>query len=352
VRWGNFPAWPAGTVFLLACGCGSDGAAPDAGDASPGDVPVEDLGAEDAPVDDLGAGDADECPAAGEPIDLTGTWAARAWIHAYMVTGDEAIVHLCPERFFGVTVITLRVLVDEQTGTTVRHRFNVCRLQVPLVEAAIDPGCESTVAMQLAVGRPLTALWPGIDYDGGATLGSTRACASYTADPLVVVFGTDGTIGGTDPLPAWREDCELDPARCVDGWEHVIDGDGDGHPGVTLTVESDPEDLIRGEAYTAFRTVDQLVGTALDSDVVVGVVEPTMEYRIVGSDVLLGGGPLPPWAVQENVPYFEIPAEGSTFVLLRADGRDGALDLDADDSGEVTCAEILAAESVFAAYQP
>lgn len=309
-----------------------------------------------APADgsDGGDGGADggECRPADEPLDLLGTWAARAWIDVYMSTAGGGIVHLCPDRYFGVSVITLRVTVDEQDGTTVRHRFNVCRLDMPLVEAAIDPACESRVGMQLAVGPVLTHLWPGIDYPGGAVLGGTRACSTYMAETLVAVFGTDDTIGATDVLPHWRDGCAGEAVACVDGWDHVADDDGDGHPGVTLTVASDPEELIEGEAYTAYRTVDLLRGTAWSSRLVLGVVEPAMDYQILGSDVLVSGGPLPPQLVQDNIPMFEIPAEGSTFALVRADGRLGAADLDADRSGEVTCDEILAGESVFAPYQP
>lgn len=303
--------------------------------------------------DDAAADAADDgCPATGEPLDLLGTWAARAWVGVYMSTPGGGIVHLCPDRYYGVSVITLRVRVHEQTGTAVRHTFNVCRLQMPLVEAAIDPACDSRVGMQLAVGPVLTAQWPAIDYPGGAALGGTTACSSYVAEELVAVFGTDGSVGARDPLPEWRSGCTVDAASCVDGWEHVVDSDGDVHPGVTLTVDSDPEDLIEGEAYTAYRTVDLLRGTAWSSRLVLGAVEPAIDYQILDSDVLVSGAPLPTHLVRDNIPVFEIPETGSSFALLRADGRHGAADLDADGSGEVTCDEILAAESIFAPYQP
>ena len=206
--------------------------------------------------------------------------------------------------------------------------------------------------MQLAIGPPLTAQWPDIDYPGGAALGGTDACSSYVADPLVAVFGTDGTVGATDILPTWRAGCETAPPTCVDGWEHIVDSDGDTHPGVTLTVSSEPDELIVGDAYTAYRTVDQLRGTAWSSSLITGDVDPAMDYQILDSDVLVGGGPLPPQLVRDNIPIFEIPRDGSTFALLRADGRYGSDDLDSDGSGEVTCDEILAAESIFAPYQP
>jgi hypothetical protein len=330
-----FVLFLSATAAASACSGGDGGVdAADAPDAAPGD------------------GDGGSCPATGEALDLRGTWAARAWIGVYLSTAGGGIVHLCPDRAFGVALITLRVRVDEQTGTVVRHRFNVCRLDMPLVEAAIDPACTSTVGMQLAVGPVLSGQWPGIDYDGGATLGGTAPCSSYVAEPLVAIFGTDGTVGATDALPRWRDGCADGPAACVDGWEHVVDDDGDTHPGVTLTVTSDPEDLIVGEAYTAYRTVDLLRGTAWSSSLILGDVEPAIGYQILDTDVLVGGGPLPPQVVKDNIPLFDIPSTGSTFVLLRADGRYGSDDLDADGSGEVTCDEILAAEAVFAPYQP
>ncbi len=323
-------------VLALASCAGDDGGVP--ADADGGD----------------GAGEADGggCPETGEAIDLTGTWAARAWVSVYMATAGGGIVHLCPDRYYGVSRITLRVRVAEQTGTRVRHVFNVCRMEVPVVEAAIDPACGSSVRMQLAIGPVLTSLWPGIDYPGAVTLGGVTACSSYVADPLVAVFGADETIGATGPLPTWRDGCTAGPEACVDGWAHVVDDDGDMHPGVTLTVASDPEELIVGEAYTAYRTVDLLRGEVWSSRLVLGVVEPEMDYRILDSDVLVGGGPLPPQLVKDNIPLFEIPTSGSTFALVRADGRYGSENLDADGSGEVTCDEILAAEAVFAPYQP
>lgn len=319
-------------VLPAACG-GDDGARPDVADA-------HDTGGDGG------------CPATGETLDLVGTWAGRAWVDTYMVTAGGGIVHLCPDPAYGVAVITMRIVVREQTGTAVRHGFNVCRLDVPPAEAAVDPSCETSVRMQLGVGPVLTRMWPGIDYPGSVALGGTTACSSYRADPLVAVFGTDGTIGATETLPAWRDGCSLDPARCVEGWEHVVDSDGDGHPGVTLTVDSDPEGLIEGEAYTAFRTVDLLHGTAWTSSLILGQVDPTMDYRLLDSDVRLSGTPMPTPLVTVNIPIFEIPVTGSTFALVRVDGRHGATDLDADDSGEVTCDEILAAESVFTPYQP
>jgi hypothetical protein len=321
---------------VLASCAGDDGGVPADADAG----------------DEADAADDGGCPASGEAIDLTGTWAARAWISVYMITAGGGVVHLCPDRYYGVSRITLRVRVTEQTGTRIRHVFNVCRMEVPLVEAAIDPACGSSVRMQLAIGPALTSLWPDIDYPGAVTLGGVTACSSYVADPLVAVFGTDDTIGATELLPTWRDGCTAGPEACVDGWAHVIDDDGDTHPGVTLTVASDPEALIAGEAYTAYRTVDLLRGAVWSSRLVLGDVEPQMEYRILDSDVLVGGGPLPPQLVKDNIPLFDIPATGSTFALVRADGRYGSANLDADGSGEVTCDEILAAEAVFAPYQP
>jgi hypothetical protein len=174
-------------------------------------------------------------------------------------------------------------------------------------------------------------------------MGGTGAGSSYEADELAVVFGTDDTIGARDPLPRRRPGCTASVSSCVDGWEHVVDDDGDTHPGVTLTVDSEPEDLIEGEAYTAYRTVDLLRGTAWNSRLVRGEVVPSIEYQILDSDVLVGGAPRATELVRKNIPVFDVPATGSTFVLLRADGRHGAPNLDTARAGEVSCAEILAA---------
>jgi hypothetical protein len=332
------PVWLLALVMSGGWGC-EGGADPDADAAG------------DDGTDAADAADA-LCEPSAEPLDLVGTWAARAWIPVYMVTADDALVHLCPDRYYGVVVITLRVVVDEHSGRTVRHRFNVCRMDIPVVEAAIDPGCESSVRMALDVGPVLRVQWPSVDYPGGATLGGEGACSSYSAEPLVVVFGTDGTVGSRDPLPGWTDGCRGTADECVAEWNRTADTDGDARPGVTLTVRSEPDRLVDGEAHVVFRTVDRLFGTAVDSTRIVGEVEPAMEYRLLGSDVEVGGLVMPTSFVKDNIPAFDIPRSGATFVLLRADGRHGALDLDADRSGAVECAEIAAAESVFGAYEP
>jgi hypothetical protein len=77
-----------------------------------------------------------------------------------------------------------------------------------------------------------------------------------------------------------------------------------------------------------------------------------MDYRMFDSDVQISGATMPPYMVRDNIPVFDVPPTGSTFALVRADGRYGADDLDTDDSGEVTCDEILAADALFAPYLP
>jgi hypothetical protein len=307
---------------------------------------------DDAGVEDGGGGGDSSCPADGGTLDLTGVWAGRLWINVYLVTAVEGIVTLCPDRYFGVTVITLRVTALRQEGARVDHLFNVCRMDIPVVDAAVDPGCAATVRMAMAIGPVLTGVWPTVEYSGGAQLGGTETCSSYLSDPMEVLFGVDDTIGIRDPLPTWRTGCTTTAATCVEGFEHVLDDDGDGNPGVTLTVHSPPDDLIEGRVFTAFRSVEVLRGTVRDSTLVLGESDASMDYQLLDSDVRISGATMPPYLVRDNIPVFDVPPTGSAFVLLRADGRFGADDLDRDGSGEVTCEEILAAEALFAPYQP
>jgi hypothetical protein len=322
------------------------------GDGGPSADDVAETAPDDTGVEGEGGGADAGCSADGGTLDLAGVWAGRLWIDVYLVTPEEGIVTLCPDRYFGVTVITLRVTAFRQAGGRVDHHFNVCRMDIPAADAAIDRSCAATVRMAMAIGPALTGVWPALEYSGGAQLGGTEACSSYLSDPLEVLFGVDDTIGIHDTLPTWREGCETTAERCVDGFEHAADDDGDGNPGVTLTVHSPPDDLIEGRVFTAFRSVEVLRGTARDSTLVLGEVDPSMDYQLLDSDVRISAATMPPYLVRHNIPVFDVPPTGSTFVLVRADGRHGADDLDTDGSGEVTCGEILAAEALFAPYQP
>jgi hypothetical protein len=122
----------------------------------------------------------------------------------------------------------------------------------------------------------------------------------------------------------------------------VIDEDGDGLPGVSLEVHTDPVDTIAGQAYTTWRTNPHMHGKAWSSTLIQGDLSPTMEYDVVGSGAHLQGIPMDEPTVKRNIPRFVMPDEGSTYRMVRVDGLHGSQDVDVDGDTTVSCEELMA----------
>jgi hypothetical protein len=286
-----------------------------------------------------------ECvPGRDGELDLLGFWGARAWVRVEMVTSPEGIVRMCPDPHPGVAVLTLVIDLHTQAGERIDYDFAVCEIGMPTVRAALAP-CpeEEFVDVSLELGPHLASYIPAQEFSGWAVVSGTRPCSSYVSDSLDVTYGYDpAAVGPDDPLPGWDLACGgSTPGACVDGWEHVIDEDGDGHPGVSLQVTTDPVDTIRGRAYTTWRTNPHMHGIAWSSTLIQGDLSPMMEYDVVGSGADLQGIPMDEPTVKRNIPRFVIPAEGSTYRMVRVDGLHGSTDLDADGDGAVSCAELM-----------
>lgn len=316
----------AAAIAVPCTCCSGPSTASDAGDVG-GDVP-------------------ESCvPGPGETLELRGWWGARAWVRVEAVTSPEGIVRMCPDPYPGVAVLTLMIHLTERTGNRIDYDFVVCEILMPRVTAALAP-CEEEefVDVQLELGPHLAAYIPNQTFHGYADVGGVEPCSDYISDNLDITYGYDATaIGPDDPLPGWDMDCaSTTPEACVDGWEHVFDEDADGHPGVSLQVTTEPVDTIRGQAYTTWRTNPHMHGVAWSSTLVQGDLSPTMEYEVVGSGADLQGIPMDEPTVKRNIPRFHIPASGSSFRMVRVDGALGAVDLDEDGDGSVSCDELMA----------
>jgi len=298
----------------------------------------------DAATDDPGDG-ADACvPEPGETIDLTGQWGARAWIHVDMVTSPEGIVRMCPDPNPGVSILTLLIDLEPAQGGAIPYEFVVCEIGMPTVTASLAPCAEEEfLSVTLALGPDLAAYIPGQRFRSHAVLGGSGPCSPYVSDDLDITYGYDPSIvGPDDPLPGWDLACAgATPEACVTSWEAVRDEDGDGNPGVSLEVTTDPVDTIRGLAWTTWRTNPHMHGVAWTSSLIQGDLSPVMEYDVVGSGADLQGIPMDGPTVKRNIPSFVIPESGSTFRMVRIDGRYGAVDLDVDGDGTVSCAELM-----------
>lgn len=294
----------------------------------------------DGPVDA-----AEVCHDDGETLDLLGWWGSRAWVLVEMVTSPEGIVRMCPDPHPGVAQLTLVIHLHAQEGDRIDYDFVVCEIGMPTVTASLAP-CdeEEFLGVTLELGPHLAAYIPGQTFHGHAVLGGTTSCSTYVSDTLDITYGYDPSgVTHDQPLPGWDVECGGDtPDRCVNMWEHVTDEDGDGHPGVSLQVTTDPVDIIRGQAYTTWRTNPHMHGQAWSSTLIQGDLSPTMEYDVVGSGADLQGIPMDEPTVKRNIPRFLIPIAGSTYKMVRVDGAHGSTDLDADGDSVVTCAELMA----------
>lgn len=191
---------------------------------------------------------------ASEPPDLSGTWA--------MIQFMPEVANL---PFIGEVMITAVVglLVQvEQDGTALTMRDTYCHTEVlsdktiltsvvpDLVMASLDP------APRTACLEPLPQGW------------------KLVQNPHLEVRGAVLESPTTDPLPLGRWD------------PRVVDMDGDGHPGFTITVSAFA--LITGDTYV----VQRLGYTAESSDVNASAFEGSIEWSseqivIGGTDALL-----------------------------------------------------------------
>ena len=219
----------------------------------------------------------------------------------------------------------------EAMGQTVtQHVWTSWRVELEVAGPAGTPGslylrqrmrmCAQEVSA--AVAGLVTVVTPAVPRSlpelevYAVALGDERG-APYVAEELVEVWGA--TVGRTEPLPADPDD----PA--------VVDQDGDGNPGVTLVLGTDFCDL-----YVARRGRYRMAGQVLSPGRIEGTFWSKVEKNVLASTSPLCSSP----NVIEDAP------SPNRFVLARADGATGTLDLDLDGDGDVTCDEIAQAEPV------
>jgi hypothetical protein len=190
-----------------------------------------------------------------------------------------------------------------QTGLDLDAHDTTCDVTFPPVTSIVGTVTnEATDAFYAAI--PVV--------DAAFTLPSGDLGASYEPPPSIVVVGADLDDPEHDELPT----DETDP--------RVVDADDDGEPGVTV------QNSLGGAQHIVFRNISVGTGRVLSSNHIVGD-EPgdllaTTETSVFG----IGGSFLP-----------DTTALGSVVELVRIDGRFGSVDADADNDGEVTCAELL-----------
>ena len=138
---------------------------------------------------------------------------------------------------------------------------------------------------------------------------------AWISQELVELWGLSEEVGVDEPLPESPDD------------PRVVDQDGDGEPGVTLTVGNNFCD-VRIVQRTRYRLSGELVSGhriegALWSEVDKNILSATLPFCAASSQL-------------------EPRPDGSLVVVQRVDGKNGGVNLDADNNGAVDCAEILA----------
>jgi hypothetical protein len=232
-----------GLAALTACDSAEAPVVPPSGDAFAGDAAGETVSA----ADDTSESGSVAAPACrdlppGRPL-TPGLWASRQ-----RITG---LVGLPPTGTLSEVTTTLLVLhdvVEEGGATRVTHR--ICRLSQPRMS-----GVETLFRPQFVAGVPRNTVTATIDGDR-------------------VTFPRDRVI-----LGAALEDPDNDPLPTEPSDPRVVDGDGDGQPGMTVVLQG----LFQAQLYITYRHFIALEGVADAAGCVSGVLKGAIEQTQLGA---------------------------------------------------------------------
>ncbi len=253
-----------------------------------GDFAAQDLGQSA----DTRAGDLGEAVVDFE--DMNGTWA--------LITDLSACVTITQVE--ELRSQALELVVIEQEGLRLVETHSVCQIR-------------STALIGLETVVPEAVFTLPNPFVFESTLFGSYIGADYSTQERAVLWGIEMDNPRRDPLPS-----DLDATD-----PRVVDADNDGNPGVTLKVGGGACDL-----YTVQRDIKSYFGTLQADGSIRGYINSVVEQRALGATN-------PICAVG-----FEIRSnrDHSFMQLLRVDER--GVNIDADGDGEVTCAELVAAQ--------
>lgn len=243
---------------------------------------VEDVGlAEVGSSTDVGPGDGQGAGTLG------GVW-LQAHRASSCVLGQEQV----SMGYYIVTIAEEGELLDEQRTLCALELSPVLGLR-PLVPPAVIESIVTPAIDRGFVTRPTT---------GGA----------YTSATEVGLWGLELDDPTGAPIPTEAGD----PA--------VVDADADGQPGVTLEIAGSS-----CRRYMAQRQIVRYTGQLTAPNRIEGGSATTTRMEVYGASASL-------CAIAPDV---EPNDAFSTFTMVRVDGLGGALDLDADADGTISCAE-------------
>lgn len=170
-------------------------------------------------------------------------------------------------------------------------------------------GLDSTITPAL-----LATSYP-VDVEDGVASGAAVG-AGYTSGPVVELWGLDMDDPLREPFPTQTDD------------PRIVDLDQDDQPGTTLPVGGGSCDT-----YLAQRSITRLQGSVVAPDEIAGELFSSTEQLVVGATRSLCAT-----RYETTSNYTR-----NQFRRIRVDGRGGAIDLDLDGDGVITCQEVLPA---------
>jgi hypothetical protein len=289
----------AGPGLLAGLLAGLLGAAPGCTAPEPpmGDFPLlerDDGGGEDALLDggDDGGLQADGAPAG--PLTPDGTWVL--W------TETVTCVKVLGIELNGVAEQLSLVSLEERGGGVVAHRYRPCHIaQSPIV------GLATVIPDRLTEAVP--------EQTWLALLDGTEAGAGYQSQTYIELWAVRLDDPEQEPLPVSADD------------PRVYDMDQDGHPGGTLVLGND---LCR--MYVIQRAMKRWKGRVTSAVRVEGGGRNSSEQVLLEATNAFCASA---YLVRHLEPL-------NRFALQRVDGRHGAPDLDTDQDGQISCAEVRA----------
>lgn len=206
--------------------------------------------------------------------------------------------------------VTFEIVEIEQNGNQLRETHNVCSLRL-------------TKLLQLETTFPQAAAQsvnPIIVDDSYVSL--VGRGGGYASGVEYQPFGLDWP----DPLTGDHPEDASDP--------RVVDGDGDGNPGITLEINGGADN--NGcDMYITQSSVLRYHGTFTTPTLIEGNSVTFFEQEVMGASSTLCG-----------VPRNLYPNDAfSRFLMARIDGQGGAPDFDFDEDGAITCEDIARVET-------
>lgn len=357
------------SALVSAASCGDGGSASTGGAASSSSSSSSSGAGGEGPI-------TIDCKGDSAAVSLAGTWVASGRLAVTLEGVPGGAITICPADQVGESSMLMVMSIKEDPADPTKLtevKATLCSIELPIVTAlvgACDPASKTLVSTQIVVpdslikSLPKIATMPVTGALSGKGDGSSLALDRFTV--------TAGTTKSGDMMPSWDADnpacsatnlgrvgCDLTcvgPADCA----AMRDDDGDDDPGVTVQVcgvtpddikkgllcnadmPNEPGTTLQGKAFLDLQVDPLFTGTAKNSCEILGTVDSSVLYNLVGADVYLTGGPISVSSAIKSLPTFKVDATESKFRMIRVDGAFGAPDWNVDPAkGEAACAVAL-----------